>query len=360
MPCIDADLPDDFASTTKIHPPWSAQQIGALNAFQRSGVMHPFTCPDCGDGARSVLLAAYHDGWRCTRGCGYRQDWAHAFMADRATWDIHRFTARAVSAEEERIATERSIQAALESARAKQWFEAQTDDAAATYRAQLKIEQERIRRALAHHQPVDGDGGPYCDTCTQEEEQPAPVGWWVPFPCPTVTDLTAEIVTYDERINAPLSDAAVAALNERLAAGDAPRRTVKSHSPDQVQLSQVPEGLASAQEVPPLYLPQPEVEAAWRFLCRLLGKDPDVMNLASVLDIPRSDGGLPLQMIRSHGHADRWAICDRTGRRWHRSDGWVYESAGIKDEELRDGSRFTLAEGLPLARELAQKPVTDG
>ncbi|MCX4809027.1 DUF6085 family protein [Streptomyces sp. NBC_01239] len=50
--------------------------------------------------------------------------------------------------------------------------------------------EARIEAACALHQPIEGEGGPYCDTCTQEEEQPRPVGWWVPFPCPTVTALT--------------------------------------------------------------------------------------------------------------------------------------------------------------------------
>lgn len=42
------------------------------------------------------------------------------------------------------------------------------------------------------HKPIDGDGGPYCETCTQEEEQPPPVGWWVPFPCPTILIVNPE------------------------------------------------------------------------------------------------------------------------------------------------------------------------
>lgn len=48
-------------------------------------------------------------------------------------------------------------------------------------------------RAQIHalHQPIAGDGGPYCQTCTQEEKQPPPVGWWVPYPCPTVQAITA-------------------------------------------------------------------------------------------------------------------------------------------------------------------------
>lgn len=50
--------------------------------------------------------------------------------------------------------------------------------------AKRDAELEAKLRVL--HTPIGGHGGPYCGTCTQEEEQPAPVGWWVPFPCPTI------------------------------------------------------------------------------------------------------------------------------------------------------------------------------
>lgn len=74
--------------------------------------------------------------------------------------------------------------------------------------------------------------------------------------------------------------------------------------------------------------------------------------LATVLEIPRS-GTMPLQLRRSYGHTDRWAICDRTGRRWHREYGWVVQDDGIRYEADRDDSRYTLAEALPLAERLA-------
>ncbi|KND45339.1 hypothetical protein [Streptomyces stelliscabiei] len=76
--------------------------------------------------------------------------------------------------------------------------------------------------------------------------------------------------------------------------------------------------------------------------------------LATVLEIPRPGTGIPLQLRRSHGHTDRWAICDREGRRWHREHGWVYESQGIRDEAQRDDTRYTLDEALPLAQQLAK------
>jgi hypothetical protein len=43
------------------------------------------------------------------------------------------------------------------------------------------------------HKPIAGDGGPYCETCAQEEQQPLPVGWWVPFPCPTIQAVDEEL-----------------------------------------------------------------------------------------------------------------------------------------------------------------------
>lgn len=47
-----------------------------LNDYQRSGVMHPFTCPLCG-----ADLVARVRGWSCPNDW-YTQTWAHAFMAN--------------------------------------------------------------------------------------------------------------------------------------------------------------------------------------------------------------------------------------------------------------------------------------
>lgn len=42
-------------------------------------------------------------------------------------------------------------------------------------------------QVTAIHQPVAGEGGTqWCQVCSQEEIQPQPVGWWVPWPCPTM------------------------------------------------------------------------------------------------------------------------------------------------------------------------------
>lgn len=64
-----------------VRAPWNINQIKALNAYQRLGTCHPFTCGDCGG-----ELVAVESGWLCVamHCCNYRQDWAHAFMADWA------------------------------------------------------------------------------------------------------------------------------------------------------------------------------------------------------------------------------------------------------------------------------------
>jgi hypothetical protein len=75
--------------TDKIRPPWTPQQVAALNGFQRRGGMHPFTCVHEHAGPAPTLVAR-PDGWHCpgtyTAPCDYRQDWAHAFMAEPTTW----------------------------------------------------------------------------------------------------------------------------------------------------------------------------------------------------------------------------------------------------------------------------------
>jgi hypothetical protein len=61
-----------------IKAPWTAEQVDALNQFQRLGYIHEFTCPEPHDGADRSLFAT-RDGWRCPH-CDYRQDWAHQAM----------------------------------------------------------------------------------------------------------------------------------------------------------------------------------------------------------------------------------------------------------------------------------------
>ena len=64
----------------RIFAPFTERQVAALNACQRSGVMHPFTC--AGEHELHQTLVAEPDGWHCPdEACDYRQTWAHAFMA---------------------------------------------------------------------------------------------------------------------------------------------------------------------------------------------------------------------------------------------------------------------------------------
>lgn len=59
----------------RMHPPWTLDEVTALNAYQRDGWGHPFTCP-----LDRTVLVAYEGGWEC-RACGYEQDWAWRDMA---------------------------------------------------------------------------------------------------------------------------------------------------------------------------------------------------------------------------------------------------------------------------------------
>lgn len=71
-----------------ITAPWSADIVAALNEWQRSGLVHPYTCGgNRMDAAHSTYqaehggdfgqLIATTTGWVCPA-CSYRQDWAHA------------------------------------------------------------------------------------------------------------------------------------------------------------------------------------------------------------------------------------------------------------------------------------------
>lgn len=71
---------------TFIHAPFSDDQVEQLARYQRSGRMHPFTCGGQHPGGH-VILTATAAGWVCPESCGYTQDWAHAFMADKETLD---------------------------------------------------------------------------------------------------------------------------------------------------------------------------------------------------------------------------------------------------------------------------------
>jgi hypothetical protein len=65
---------------------FTPDEVESLNAYQKSGMFHPFTC---GSGNRTDdkhldgegILVATEDGWTCSY-CEYKQDWAHDWMKD--------------------------------------------------------------------------------------------------------------------------------------------------------------------------------------------------------------------------------------------------------------------------------------
>ena len=83
----------------KINAPFTDEQVKNLNDYQTKGRFHPFTCcspesiPECTRAGKEVdgeyvkgtsegLLVASNEGWVCP--CGkYKQNWAHAFMAEK-------------------------------------------------------------------------------------------------------------------------------------------------------------------------------------------------------------------------------------------------------------------------------------
>ena len=71
----------------QIYAPFNKEQVAQLNAFQDSGITHPFTCgqQDMLDhkGSEAVLIAT-SSGWICPiPSCNYQQDWAHEMMVDK-------------------------------------------------------------------------------------------------------------------------------------------------------------------------------------------------------------------------------------------------------------------------------------
>lgn len=78
---------NEAGETSTIVAPWSDQQVRDLNAYQRDGRFHPFTCGACRDADTrrplddEHLLVATANGWTCPT-CGSSQTWAWAWMAD--------------------------------------------------------------------------------------------------------------------------------------------------------------------------------------------------------------------------------------------------------------------------------------
>lgn len=64
--------------TEKTNAPFTPDQVASINAYQISGVFHPFTCGSEGCG---FDLKAIEGTLECPK-CDYTQDWVHAWMAD--------------------------------------------------------------------------------------------------------------------------------------------------------------------------------------------------------------------------------------------------------------------------------------
>jgi hypothetical protein len=80
---------------SKVYAPFTPDQVASLNAYQRSGTFHEFTCGS--DNCHAVvvydskaILHASPKGWKCPfTNCDYTQDWAYDWMADW-TWKTMR------------------------------------------------------------------------------------------------------------------------------------------------------------------------------------------------------------------------------------------------------------------------------
>ena len=98
-----------------LEAPWTAEQVDALNDYQRNGHFHPFTCGgdrnndehraaylSRGDRDHGLLIAT-QAGWRCPA-CDYQQSWAHAFMFAGAGEDpVRRFFPEVATLAEARL-----------------------------------------------------------------------------------------------------------------------------------------------------------------------------------------------------------------------------------------------------------------
>lgn len=86
----------------KINAPFTVEQARALNAMQREGPIHPYTCGI--DSTHPPLWASMMDyGWRCAYpSCDYRQDWA---LSSSVELGIEIMARRVKEAEERRLAT---------------------------------------------------------------------------------------------------------------------------------------------------------------------------------------------------------------------------------------------------------------
>lgn len=66
---------------TESHAPWTVEQVASLNAYQVSGVGHPFT-GERAPGGEETVLTATPEGWVEKASGPIVQAWAHTWMAD--------------------------------------------------------------------------------------------------------------------------------------------------------------------------------------------------------------------------------------------------------------------------------------
>jgi hypothetical protein len=72
-----------------VRAPFTADQVEALNVYQKLGFVHEYTCG--GMSCRGVLVAE-RSGWRCpVSGCNYTQEWAEDFTTDLKLHPKHPF-----------------------------------------------------------------------------------------------------------------------------------------------------------------------------------------------------------------------------------------------------------------------------
>jgi hypothetical protein len=146
-----------------IQAPWSEDQVRNLNAFQRSGRMHPFTCGWRSEHGGEGILVATAAGWECPAdGCEYRQTWALPFMAQPLPpLDPHDLMARA------REENERGRQAVI-----------------------------AIARISSLHRPVQYMSVTICDHCSVQRST-GPRTWEriaiMPHPCQTIEAIEGEL-----------------------------------------------------------------------------------------------------------------------------------------------------------------------
>jgi hypothetical protein len=77
LPPDEADK-DDAGDLERISAPFTAEQMTALEKWQRWGMGAKARCPTHRNGE---LVAVSTDGFRCTAdGCTHTQDWAYAFV----------------------------------------------------------------------------------------------------------------------------------------------------------------------------------------------------------------------------------------------------------------------------------------